>query len=162
MGCSAAVGAAHAGGSVVGSVGRRVGGLFHAGGVTHVVRVLRDFRDFRVVHVPGGHPMNEIALLIAATLASGTPLAIAGLGLLINEKVGVLNLGAEGMMLVAAGAGFAAAFHTGSITLAMLAHAVLSVLRARGEKNSKRASAAQRTRTAPPTHRTAMARVARH
>src|ERR1022692_3586507 len=30
------------------------------------------------------------------------------------------------------------------ITLAMLAHAVLSVLRARGEKNSKRASAAQR------------------
>ena len=48
------------------------------------------------------------------------------------------------------------------ITLAMLAHAVLSVLRARGEKNSKRASAAQRTRTAPPTHRTAMARVARH
>src|SRR5271157_5926386 len=48
------------------------------------------------------------------------------------------------------------------ITLAMLAHAVLSVLRARGEKNSKRASAAQRTRTAPPAHRIAMARVARH
>ena len=51
--------------------------------------------------------MDEIALLIAATLASGTPLAIAGLGLLINEKAGVLNLGAEGMMLVAAIAGFA-------------------------------------------------------
>src|SRR5271165_6477749 len=48
------------------------------------------------------------------------------------------------------------------ITLAMLAHAVLSVLRARGEKNSKLASAAQRTRTAPPAHRIAMARVARH
>src|ERR1035441_3520260 len=48
------------------------------------------------------------------------------------------------------------------ITLSMLAHAVLSVLRARGEKNSKRASAAQRTRTAPPAHRIAMARVARH
>lgn len=48
------------------------------------------------------------------------------------------------------------------ITLAMLAHAVLSVLRARGEKNSKRASAAQRTRTAPSAHRIAMARVARH
>src|ERR1017187_10217714 len=41
------------------------------------------------------------------------------------------------------------------ITLAMLAPAVLSVLRARGEKNSKRASAAQRTRTAPPAHRIA-------
>lgn len=62
--------------------------------------------------------MNEIALLIAATLASGTPLAIAGLGLLINERAGVLNLGAEGMMLVAAIAGFATAFHTGSDVLA--------------------------------------------
>jgi general nucleoside transport system permease protein len=58
--------------------------------------------------------MNEAALLIAATLASGTPLALAGLGLLLNEKAGVLNLGAEGMMLVGALAGFAAAFTTGS------------------------------------------------
>jgi len=58
--------------------------------------------------------MNEIALLIAATLASGTPVALAGLGLLLNEKAGVLNLGAEGMMLVAAIAGFAVAFHTGN------------------------------------------------
>ncbi len=67
--------------------------------------------------------MNEIALLMAATLASGTPLAIAGLGLLLNEKAGVLNLGAEGMMLVAAIAGFAAAFLTGSDTLAFVAGA---------------------------------------
>jgi len=48
------------------------------------------------------------------------------------------------------------------ITLSMLAHAVLSVLRARGEKNSRRTGAAQRTRTAPSAHRIAMARVARH
>jgi simple sugar transport system permease protein len=67
--------------------------------------------------------MDQIALLIAATLASGTPLAIAGLGLLINEKAGVLNLGAEGMMLVAAIAGFAAAFATGSDTVAFVAGA---------------------------------------
>ena len=67
--------------------------------------------------------MNEIALLVAAMLSSGTPLAIAGLGLLINEKVGVLNLGAEGMMLVAAVAGFAVAFHTGSVSLGLLAGA---------------------------------------
>ena len=65
--------------------------------------------------------MDQIALLIAATLASGTPLAIAGLGLLINEKAGVLNLGAEGIMLVAAIAGFAAAFTTGSDTAATAA-----------------------------------------
>jgi general nucleoside transport system permease protein len=67
--------------------------------------------------------MDQSALLIAATLASGTPLALAGLGLLINEKAGVLNLGAEGMMLVAAIAGFAAAFLTGSDILAFAAGA---------------------------------------
>jgi simple sugar transport system permease protein len=67
--------------------------------------------------------MNEIALLIAATIASGTPLALAGLGLLVNEKAGVLNLGAEGMMLVAAIAGFAAAFHSGNQWVAFAAGA---------------------------------------
>ena len=67
--------------------------------------------------------MNEFALLIAATLASGTPLAIAGLGLLLNEKAGVLNLGAEGIMLVAAIAGFAAAFTFNSDILAFAAGA---------------------------------------
>jgi general nucleoside transport system permease protein len=67
--------------------------------------------------------MDQIALLIAATLASGTPLALAGVGLLINEKAGVLNLGAEGMMLVAAIAGFAAAFTTGSDIAAFIAGA---------------------------------------
>ena len=36
------------------------------------------------------------------------------LGLLINEKAGILNLGAEGMMLVPAVAGFAAGFHSGN------------------------------------------------
>ncbi len=54
------------------------------------------------------------ALLLAATLNAGTVLAIAALGLLINEKAGIVNLGAEGMMLCAAVAGFAAVVHTGS------------------------------------------------
>ena len=65
--------------------------------------------------------MNEIALLLAATLNAGTVLAIAGLGLLINERAGIVNLGAEGMMLVAAIAGFATAVHTGSDLLAFAA-----------------------------------------
>lgn len=68
--------------------------------------------------------MNEFALLIAATLSAGTPLAIAGLGLLINEKVGVLNLGAEGMMLVGAIAGFAAAFESGNSWVGFVAGAL--------------------------------------
>ncbi len=58
--------------------------------------------------------MDSYALLIAATLNAGTVLAIASLGLLINEKAGIVNLGAEGMMLCAAIAGFAAVVHTGS------------------------------------------------
>lgn len=74
--------------------------------------------------------MNEFALLIAATLASGTPLALAGLGLLLNEKAGVLNLGAEGMMLVAAIAGFATAFHTGSAWAAFAAGAAAGMVMA--------------------------------
>ncbi|MEO7403191.1 MAG: ABC transporter permease [Burkholderiales bacterium] len=72
--------------------------------------------------------MNEFALLIAATLNAGTPLVIAGLGLLINERAGVVNLGAEGMMLVAAVAGFAVALGTGSQTLGFLAGAAAGAL----------------------------------
>ena len=58
--------------------------------------------------------MESYALLVAAMLNAGTVLAIAALGLLINEKAGIVNLGAEGMMLCAAIAGFAAVVHTGS------------------------------------------------
>ncbi len=67
--------------------------------------------------------MNELALLIAAMLSAGTPLAIATLGLLINERVGVVNLGAEGMMLIAAVCGFAVAFVTGNQWFGFLAGA---------------------------------------
>lgn len=58
--------------------------------------------------------MESYSLLVAATLNAGTVLALASLGLLINEKVGIVNLGAEGMMLCAAIAGFATVVHTGN------------------------------------------------
>ena len=69
--------------------------------------------------------MDSYALLIAATLNSGTVLAIAALGLLINEKAGIVNLGAEGMMLCAAIAGFAAVVHTGSDAIGFVAGAAV-------------------------------------
>ena len=72
--------------------------------------------------------MDQLALLIAATLNAGTVLALAGLGLLINERAGIVNLGAEGMMLVAAVAGFATAVHTGSDWLAFGAGALAGAL----------------------------------
>ena len=76
--------------------------------------------------------MDSMALLLAATLSAGTVLAIAALGLLINEKAGVVNLGAEGMMLCAALAGFVTVVHTGNSWLGfgagMLAGALLASL----------------------------------
>jgi ABC-type uncharacterized transport system permease subunit len=76
--------------------------------------------------------MDSTALLLAATLSAGTVLAIAALGLLINEKSGIVNLGAEGMMLCAALAGFATVVHTGNSWLGfgagMLAGALLAGL----------------------------------
>ncbi len=76
--------------------------------------------------------MESYALLVAATLNAGTVLALASLGLLINEKVGIVNLGAEGMMLCAALAGFATVVHTGNDWLGfaagMAAGAVLATV----------------------------------
>jgi simple sugar transport system permease protein len=65
--------------------------------------------------------MDTYALLNAATLNAGTVLALAALGLLINEKAGVVNLGAEGMMLCAALAAFVTVVHTGSDVLGFIA-----------------------------------------
>lgn len=76
--------------------------------------------------------MNELALLVAATLSAGTPLALAGLGLVVNEKVGVLNLGAEGLMLIGAWLGFAVAFHTHSEWLGFAAGGLAGAVAAAG------------------------------
>jgi simple sugar transport system permease protein len=67
--------------------------------------------------------VEGLALLLAATLNAGTVLALAALGLLINERAGIVNLGAEGLMLVAAIAGFATAVNTGNDWLAFAAGA---------------------------------------
>lgn len=67
-------------------------------------------------------------LLIGASLNAGTVLALAALGLLINEKAGVVNLGAEGLMLCAALAGFATVSLTGSDSLGFAAGAVVGLL----------------------------------
>ena len=76
--------------------------------------------------------MDNLALtlapLVAASINAGTPLMLAALGLLVNEKAGVVNLGAEGMMLVSAIAGFAVAVNTGSPTLGFIAGAASSML----------------------------------
>lgn len=76
--------------------------------------------------------MESYALLLGSTLSAGTVLALAALGLLVNERAGIVNLGAEGMMLCAALAGFATVVHTGNPWLgfvaAMAAGAALAAL----------------------------------
>lgn len=49
---------------------------------------------------------NLVVALLVGGIAYGTPLLLAGLGELLNERGGVLNLGIEGMMLVGAACGF--------------------------------------------------------
>ncbi|MBR0564556.1 ABC transporter permease [Azoarcus sp. L1K30] len=59
--------------------------------------------------------------MLFATVVAGTPLIIVSLGLLVNEKAGVLNLGAEGMMAMGAVAAFAVTHHSGNPWLGVLA-----------------------------------------
>ncbi len=80
--------------------------------------------------------MNESVwvLTIFAAIGLGTPLVFATVGELITQRVGILNLGVQGMMLVGAVSGFWAVYKTGNLVLgiivAMIAAAALSVIHA--------------------------------
>ena len=74
--------------------------------------------------------MDEMASLIAITMNAGTPLLLAALGIVINERSGVVNLGTEGMMLVAAVVGFATALFTGQYWLGFVAGAAAGTVMA--------------------------------
>jgi simple sugar transport system permease protein len=64
----------------------------------------------------------DVAIPVLLTIISAaTPLLLAGIGELVVERSGVLNLGVEGMMLAGAVTAFAVAFATGSYTLGILA-----------------------------------------
>jgi simple sugar transport system permease protein len=59
--------------------------------------------------------------MLVSVMAAATPLLLAAIGELVVERVAVLNLGVEGMMLMGAFAGFATAHETGNLPLALLA-----------------------------------------
>ena len=65
------------------------------------------------------------------TVAIAAPFVLAALGELLMERVGILNVGIEGMMAVGAAVGFLVTFATGSlivgIVTAMLAGALLAL-----------------------------------
>lgn len=57
--------------------------------------------------------LEHLIPVLAGAIAAATPLLFAGLGELVSERSGVINLGVEGMILTGAIAGFAAAATTG-------------------------------------------------
>jgi simple sugar transport system permease protein len=57
--------------------------------------------------------------ILSITLRAGTSLLYATIGEIYTERSGILNLGVEGMMMVGAVSAFAAAYHTGSLMLAL-------------------------------------------
>jgi simple sugar transport system permease protein len=61
-----------------------------------------------------------VEAIILAVLTASTPLLIAAAGELVVERAGVLNLGVEGMMIMGAACGFAAAWYTGSTLVGAL------------------------------------------
>lgn len=71
----------------------------------------------------------DIAIrLLASILADSAPLVFASVGETISEKAGVINLSLDGSMMLAAMAGFAVAYSTGSVPLGFLAAMAVGAL----------------------------------
>ena len=68
--------------------------------------------------------MNEAALFLQMSIQLGTPFLLATLGGILCEKVGQLNLGIEGMMMMGAFFGFAAGFDSQSAFMGVLCGAL--------------------------------------
>lgn len=72
--------------------------------------------------------MSVAASLIATTMNASTPLLLAALGILVAERSGVLNLGVEGIMLMAAIAGYMTTVETGSFAVGFIAAVAVGIL----------------------------------
>jgi len=70
----------------------------------------------------------SVAAFLATSVMAGTPILLATLGGIMNERVGHLNLGIEGMMLLGAVAGFSVGCSTGNPLIAVLAAGLAGVL----------------------------------
>jgi ABC-type uncharacterized transport system permease subunit len=72
--------------------------------------------------------IDLIILAIITIVGISTPILLAGLGELVVEKSGVLNLGVEGMMLIGAISGFAITVYSGSPWLGIVGAAAAGAL----------------------------------
>ncbi len=71
-----------------------------------------------------------LQLILVTVVTAATPLFLAALGELVAERSGVLNLGVEGMMVIGAVVGFAAAYMTGSTLVGAVAGTLAGTLMA--------------------------------
>jgi len=69
-----------------------------------------------------------ILSLLAAAIQSGTPVLYATLGEIFTERIGILNLGVEGMMMAGALAGFLTAKISGNPVLGFVAGGLFGAL----------------------------------
>jgi ABC-type uncharacterized transport system permease subunit len=78
--------------------------------------------------------IDLLVSILTVTIQAGTSLVFATIGEIFTERSGILNLGLEGIMIMGAVTGFAAAYHTASllagVLVAMLVGAFLSSIHA--------------------------------
>ncbi len=76
--------------------------------------------------------LTLVIVTLRSVVAASSPLVLAGIGEMLTERSGVVNLSLDGSILLAAMAGFAAAYVTGSLTLgfalAMVVGALIALL----------------------------------
>lgn len=64
--------------------------------------------------------LDSLFLLVGITLMYSTPLILGGLGGMVSERSGVVNIGIEGMMTVGAATGVSVAYYSGNPWLGFL------------------------------------------
>jgi simple sugar transport system permease protein len=74
--------------------------------------------------------LSELVPLLAVAIAAATPLIFACIGETITERAGVINLSADGTILLSAMTGFAAARASDSVIIGMIASATIGALMA--------------------------------
>lgn len=72
--------------------------------------------------------MTPIEFFLAGTMSAATVFLLAALGELVAEKSGMLNLGVEGMMAVAAAVGFVVTYQTGNHFLGFAIAGIAGIL----------------------------------